>query len=134
MTVFTHTIISPIHLSLKPIFLMTFSRYPHSTRSYALLMSSLIAMYLVFPEIIFFILFRDSNATSMLSEISLFLTKADWCSVMMVGKIFLSLFARTLEKILYRTLPSNYFNVKMHFTPSKSLGLLLNQLFKYENL
>ena len=97
-------------------------------------MSSLIAMYLVFPELIFFILFRDSNATSMLSEISLFLTKADWCLVMMVGKIFLSLFARTLEKILYRTLPSNYFNVKMHFTPSKSLGLLLNRLFKYENL
>ena len=67
-------------------------------------MSSLIAMYSVFPELIFFILFSDLNATSILSEISPFLTKVDWCSVMMVGKVFLSLFASTLEKILYRPL------------------------------
>ena len=31
-------------------------------------------------------------------------TKADWCFVMIDGRNFLSLFVRTLEKILYRTL------------------------------
>lgn len=30
--------------------------------------------------------------------------KSNWCSVMIHGRNFLSLFARTLEKILYRTL------------------------------
>ena len=59
-----------------------------------------IAMYHVFATLMFFILCQDLNAIRILSEINLFLAKVDWCSVTMVGKICLSLFARTLEKIL----------------------------------
>ena len=40
----------------------------------------------------------------MLSEISLLFVKALWCSVIIFGKIIFSLFAKTLEKILYNTL------------------------------
>ena len=45
-------------------------------------------------------LWRVSKATRILSEIKRFFVKALWCSVMMDGSILLSLFARTLEKIL----------------------------------
>ena len=49
-------------------------------------------------------LWRDSKATKILSEISLLLVKALWFSVIIFGRILFNLFAKTLEKILYRTL------------------------------
>ena len=44
------------------------------------------------------------KATSILLEIRRSLVKADWCSVIIVVKIFLSLLVKTLENILYKTL------------------------------
>ena len=49
-------------------------------------------------------LWRDSKATKILSEISRLLVKALWCSIIIFGRIFFSLFVRTFEKILYKTL------------------------------
>ena len=40
----------------------------------------------------------------MSSEISLLFVKALWCFVIIFGKIFFSLFAKILEKVLYKTL------------------------------
>ena len=47
---------------------------------------------------------KDSKATKILLEISLLLVKALWCFVIILGKSLFKLFAKTLEKILYRTL------------------------------
>ena len=44
------------------------------------------------------------KATKILLEISLLLVKVLWCSVIIFGKSLFYLFAKTLEKILYRTL------------------------------
>ena len=49
-------------------------------------------------------LWSVSKAIRILSEIRRFFVKADWCSVIIFGKMDLSLLARTLENILYRTL------------------------------
>jgi hypothetical protein len=49
-----HSMIFWIHLSSNPIFLITFSKNGHSTRSYALLMSSFTAAYPSFPLLLFF--------------------------------------------------------------------------------
>ena len=43
---------------------------------------------------------RVSKAIRILSEIRRFFVKADWCSVIIFGKMDLSLLARTLENIL----------------------------------
>ena len=47
---------------------------------------------------------KDSKATKILSDMRRLLVKALWCSVIIFGNILLSLFAKTLEKILYNTL------------------------------
>ena len=66
-------------------------------------MSSLIAMKPSFP-VCFCMLCRDSNATKILSKIRRLLVKALWCSVIIFGRMLLSLFAKTFEKILHKTL------------------------------
>ena len=65
-------------------------------------MSSLIAMKPSFPMC--FCMCRDSNATKILFEIRWLLVKALWFSVIIFGKVHLSLLAKTFEKILYKTL------------------------------
>ena len=47
---------------------------------------------------------KDLKVTKILLEISLLLVKALWCSVIIFSKSLFNLFAKTLEKILYRTL------------------------------
>ena len=66
-------------------------------------MSSLIAIKPFFP-VCFCMLCSDSYATKILSEMRWLLVKALWFSVIIFGKMHLSLIAKTFEKILYKTL------------------------------
>ena len=94
---------SLIYLLVKPTHLIIGSRYDHSTLSYALLVSNLMAIESSLP-ICFCILWRVSKATRILSEINLLLVNALWCLEIIFGRIFLILFAKTFENILYKTL------------------------------
>ena len=58
------------HRSSNPTFNMIFHRKTHSTQSYALLMSSLIAICPFFPILLFLILCKTSKATIVLSVIN----------------------------------------------------------------
>ena len=62
------------HLSENPILSIILRKNSHSTRSYALLMSSLIAMWPTLPCLLFLNLFSISYATEVLFEISLSVT------------------------------------------------------------
>ena len=99
-----HSMIREVHWKLNPILIIIASKYPHSTRSYALLMSSLTAINLDPPLRLFFRECSISNATRMLSEIKRPGTKALWLSEIISGIIDLNLFDRSLETILYSTL------------------------------
>ena len=93
-----------IHFSLNPNFLIIFSRKAYSTRSLALLISSLRAMKSPLVDLWFCKQWSNSKATRILSEISRFFVKALCCSIMICGSIFFNLLANTLENILYNTL------------------------------
>lgn len=71
-------------------------------------MSSLSAIKPNLLVLCFFIYCSVSKATKMLSEISLFLVKVNWCFVMIAGSIFFNLFARTLEKNLVKDITKTY--------------------------
>lgn len=75
----THNIVSLIHCSINPIFLITAFRYDHFTM----------------PS-------GDSKATKMLLEISQLFVKALWCSVIIFGRIFLIYLPELWRK--YKTL------------------------------
>ena len=83
---------------------MTLQRNNHSTLSYALLMSNLIAHTPLLPLVFRFMWWNTLKATSALSVIWHFGTKALCCSMMRLESILLRQFAVVLEKILYRTL------------------------------
>lgn len=88
------------HLSENPILSVILRKNYHSTLSYALLMSSLIVIWPTLPCLLFLSLCSISYATKVLSEISLFGTKALWESEMMLGRIGLTQLAKTFETIL----------------------------------
>lgn len=76
----------------------------HSTRSYALLISSLTTICPVRTCLLFHIQCNISNATVVLSVISLLGTKALCESEITLGRIVFNLFANTLDTILETTL------------------------------
>ena len=100
VTVLTHTMIRPIHCSQNPIFLITFSKNTHSTLTYALLISNFKAINPFEPELQCFMVCKVSKAMRILSVMRRPLAKVDQCSVIILLRNFLSLLARTLEKIL----------------------------------
>ena len=90
MTVFTHTMIRPIHCSQKPIFLIKFSKITHSTLSYALLMSSFKAINRFEPKLQFFMQCNVSKAIRILLVMRRPLAKTDRCSIMTELRSFLA--------------------------------------------
>ena len=67
-------------------------------------MSNLRAIKPILLEVSFFMQCNISKATRMLSVISRSFANVDWCSEIRLGRNFFSLFARTSEKFLYKTL------------------------------
>lgn len=102
--VVTHIIINEIHFSWKPIFCIIPSKKGHSTRSYALLMSSLMAIRPFFPFLFWSMQCIVSKATWTLSVICLPRTKALWDLLITSRRIFFNLLASTFDTILYTTL------------------------------
>ena len=96
----THIMDREIYLSWKPVFLITFSRYAHSTLLYALLMLSFTAIIPSFPFLFGFMQCMVSYAISTLFVIYLPGTKALYSSLITSGRIFFNLLASTLEIIL----------------------------------
>ena len=87
------------HCSGRPIFSIIFWRNSHSTLSYALLMSSLTAMWPFFHFLLFLIQWIILKAIVVLSVIILSGMKALCESDITLGKVGFILFARTLEII-----------------------------------
>ena len=88
------------HFSSMPNFYVTCLRKPHSTLSYALLISSFTTIYPFFPLLLFRVMCNTSKSTVVLSVISLSGTKALWASDITFDKINISLFAITFYRIL----------------------------------
>lgn len=99
-----------VHYQLYPLFTKAHFSYNnlqislHSTRLYALDMSSLRVILGVFPLFLFFIECKTSYATTILFEFNLPRIKALCCWEMMVGSIFLGLFVKIFAMILWITL------------------------------
>lgn len=99
-----HPKIRLIHLLWKPIFFINEHKKSHSTRSYALLISSFIVIKPDFLAFLFFMWCKVSKTTKMLSKIAISTWKALYESKIISGKIFLSLFANTFDTNLYKIL------------------------------
>ena len=93
-----------IHLLWNPILPINLRRKSHSILSYALLMSCFIVMKPILPFLLFFMWWRISNATRILSLIALFDWKALCDSEIISSRIFFNQFAKTFEINLYRML------------------------------
>ena len=98
------SMVKSTHYSNNPNLSIILLRKAHSSRSYALLILSLTAMCPVRPCLLFRIRCNISNATIVLSVISLPGTKALYESEMTLGRIVFNLFANTLDTILETTL------------------------------
>jgi hypothetical protein len=100
----TQPIINCIHLSANTSLRITSSKKANSTRSYALLISSLKPINLVLLHIRVCIECKVSNATRILSVINLPEIKALCVQEIIFGNTIFSLLASTLEINFYKTL------------------------------
>ena len=98
--VVTVYIANSTHLVSKPSLSIICRKKPYSTLSYALLMSSLTAIWPVLPFLLFLILYKNSYATEVLSVMSRLGTKALWASDITWGSTCFNLLARTFDTTL----------------------------------
>ena len=93
----TVSIANSTHWSDNPILSIICWRKSHSTRSYALLISNLTAIWPIFPFLLFRIRWSISYATIVLSVISLSGTKVLWELGMTFGRMVFTLLASTFD-------------------------------------